>query len=1054
MDDKLSVSSERLLATEERAKLRRDTLSRPVFFIGAGTCGLGAGAVFTHEAVHEYLKARSIAADIVEVGCIGICGAEPLLDLQLPGRCRISFHNVGESEVRPILDAILEGRIPESHVFGQFRHHAHESWPGVPFIDELSFFKPQMRFVLANCGIIDPNSIEEYIAHGGYTALIKAIGLSPEEICDMVERSGLRGRGGGGFPTGLKWKLARKNDSDRKFLICNADEGDPGAYMDRAVIEGDPHRVLEGMLIAAYAVGCSEAYVYIRAEYPLAIGRLEKAIEQASSRQLLGKNILDSGFSFEVHLKVGAGAFVCGEETALIHSIEGKRGEPRPRPPFPADSGLWGFPTVINNVETFANIPEILVRGDGWFSSIGTKMSKGTKVFALSGKVKRTGLVEVAMGTSLRQIIYEIAGGIPNGRQFKAVQMGGPSGGCVDSAHLDIQVDYESLKTVGAMMGSGGMVVMDEDNCMVDVAKFFMEFIQRESCGKCVPCRIGTKRMLGVLEDVCEGRYQPEETEAVINKLQQQGEVVRDASLCGLGQTAPNPILSTLRWFRHEYEAHIRDKRCHASVCRKLVGAPCRAACPVGTEAWRYVAHIERGEYEQAYRVIRETNPFPSICARVCNHPCESMCRLATTGAQPLAVRSMKRFITDRFDPRDFAPKPAALEETAARVAVVGSGPAGLAAAHYLSLKGYRVTLFEKESQAGGMLRIGIPEYRLPREVLDREIEALINAGITLKLSTVLGRDYTIDGLLNEGFKAVFLAMGAHKSRKMGLAGEDTTNGVFAGMEFLRSFNILKKNIATGRVGVVGGGNSAIDAARVALRQPGVQSVTILYRRTREEMPAFPEEIEAALAEGIQLETLVAPVSIGSVGGRLETLTCLRNRLGDIDASGRRSPVPVEGSEHTILLDTLIVAISEEPDTECLAADAIARTKGNAIRVSVQTLSTDRPGVFAGGDVVTGPNTVVDSIAAGKRAAEVIDRYLRGVDLKLPATSLLPRIYIPPSALVAEIAEQARPHPPELPVEKRRCSFAEVEGAFSEEAARAEARRCLRCDLEFTLPQV
>jgi len=812
--------------------------------------------------------------------------------------------------------------------------------------------------------------------------------------------------------------------------------------------------VLEGMLIAAYAVGCSEAYVYIRAEYPLAIERLQKAIEQATARKLAGPNILGSNFGLEVHLKVGAGAFVCGEETSLMHSIEGRRGEPRPRPPFPVDSGLWNAPTVINNVETFANVPQIIARGDAWYSSLGTKMSKGTKVFALSGKVRRTGLVEVAMGTTLRQIIYEIAGGIPNGRRFKAVQMGGPSGGCVDADHLNIQIDYESLKSVGAMMGSGGMVVMDEDNCMVDVAKFFMEFIQRESCGKCLPCRVGTKRMLGVLENITEGRYKPEEMESVITRLQQQGEVVRDASLCGLGQTAPNPILSTLRWFRHEYEAHIRDKRCHASVCRKLVGAPCRAACPVGTEAWRYVAHIERGEYEPAYRVIRETNPFPSICARVCSHPCESMCRLATTGAQPLAVRSMKRFITDRFDPRDFAPKPEALDENAPAIAVVGSGPAGLAAAHYLSLKGFAVTVFEKESQPGGMLRIGIPEYRLPHDVLDREIEALVNEGIALRLSTVLGRDFTIDSLLEEGFKAIFLAIGAHKSRKMGLAGEDTTSGVHPAMQFLRQFNLFRENLASGRVGVVGGGNSAIDAARVALRQQGVESVTIFYRRTRDEMPAFHEEIEAALAEGVQIETLVTPTAIVAEDGRLRALTCQRNVLGETDASGRRSPVPIEGSEHDIPLDTLIVAISEEPDTDFLEEDAIARTKGSTIHVSAKTLSTDREGVFAGGDVVTGPNTVVDSIAAGKRAADVIDRYVRGVDLVLPAPSILPRVYVPPSSPAAETAEQPRPLLPVLSAERRRCSFEEVEGVLTEDAARAEARRCLRCDLEFTMPEL
>ena len=558
------------------ARLRRDAVRTMVVYVGAGTCGLGAGARKTLRALRNQLDARGIRAEIVEVGCIGLCSAEPLVDIQLPGRTRVCFSGVTEDKVPALMDAVLRGQMPAELVLGQHRHATLEPWPGVPWLDDHPFFAPQQRWVLANCGRIDPNRIDEYIAWGGYRALSRVLReQTPAELCDMVERSGLRGRGGGGFPTGRKWKIALAASSDRKYLVCNADEGDPGAFMDRAVIEGDPHRLLEGMAIAAYAIGADTAYIYIRAEYPLAIDRLKRAIDQARGYGLLGANILDSGFSLEIAIKQGAGAFVCGEETALIHSIEGKRGMPRPRPPFPAVRGLFDKPTVINNVETLANLPALAAHGADWFSAVGTDTSKGTKVFALSGKVARTGLVEVAMGTTLRQVVMAIGGGVPNGKRFKAVQIGGPSGGCIPEQHLDTRVDYESLKTVGAMMGSGGLVVMDEDTCMVDVAKFFMEFIQRESCGKCIPCREGTLRMLEVLKRITRGRRTEKGVEALerfmgVVYMTRLAEVIKDTSLCGLGQTAPNPVLSTLRWFRDEYEAHIYERRCPAGVCTEL----------------------------------------------------------------------------------------------------------------------------------------------------------------------------------------------------------------------------------------------------------------------------------------------------------------------------------------------------------------------------------------------------------------------------------------------------------------------------------------------------
>ncbi len=561
---------------QRMAELRREQVTKTAIFVGAGTCGLGAGAGKTLRVVREYLAKKDIDADLIEVGCIGLCSAEPLVDIQLPGRTRVSFQGVTADVVTGLLDAVLDGKIPSDRLLGQMRSKTLKPWPSVPFLDEHPFFAPQTRFVLANCGIIDPSSIDEYLAFGGYKALANVLrGMTPKEVCESVEKSGLRGRGGGGFPTGTKWKFAQQTESHQKYLVCNADEGDPGAFMDRAVIEGSPHQLIEGMAIGAYAIGASKAYVYIRAEYPLAIRRLHDAIAQAKEYGLLGENILDSGFTLDIIIKQGAGAFVCGEETALLNSIEGKRGMPRPRPPFPAVKGLFEKPTVLNNVETFANVPSILLRGADWFASIGTETSKGTKVFALSGKVSRTGLVEVAMGTTIRQVVFDIGGGIPDGRQYKAVQIGGPSGGCIPTQHLDIKVDYETLKTVGAMMGSGGLVVMDDTNCMVDVAKYFMEFIQRESCGKCIPCREGTRRMLEILQRIVRGRRGETGNEALerfqgVLYLERLARVIKDTSLCGLGQTAPNPILSTLRWFRDEYEAHIYERRCPSGVCQEL----------------------------------------------------------------------------------------------------------------------------------------------------------------------------------------------------------------------------------------------------------------------------------------------------------------------------------------------------------------------------------------------------------------------------------------------------------------------------------------------------
>ncbi|MCF8297200.1 MAG: NADH-quinone oxidoreductase subunit NuoF [Saprospiraceae bacterium] len=534
-------------------------------FVGAATCGRSAGALQSRDVIISELKKNNIDFNITEVACIGSCYAEPLIYVSKPNQAAICYSNVDEKLAKRIVDEDIIGGNPifES-IMGVMNS---EKLNGIEELFSAPVFKNQVRRNLFKCGIIDPTKIEHYFANNGYKGLINTLKYSPQEIINIIKDSGLRGRGGAGFPTWRKWQFCYDVKSEKKYLICNADEGDPGAFMNRSLLEGDPHALLEGMIIASYAIGADEAYIYCRAEYPLALERLRLAISQAEELGLLGKDILGSGFNFKIKLKEGAGAFVCGEETALIASIEGQRGMPRTRPPFPAVSGLFGKPTIINNVESLASVALIMQNGTEWYTEYGSESSKGTKTFALVGKVKRAGLVEVPMGTTLRELIFEVGGGITNDKKFKAVQTGGPSGGCIPEELLDTPVDYDSLSKVGSIMGSGGIVVMDEDNCMVDIARYFLDFTQKESCGKCIPCRLGSKQMLDILTDISQGKGR----EGDIETLEELCEAVKKGSLCGLGQTAPNPVLTTIRYFRDEYEAHIKDKKCPAKVCKSLM---------------------------------------------------------------------------------------------------------------------------------------------------------------------------------------------------------------------------------------------------------------------------------------------------------------------------------------------------------------------------------------------------------------------------------------------------------------------------------------------------
>jgi len=996
------------------------------------------GSLRIKEALEAEIARRGLENDvqIVPTGASGLCVKGPIMVVQPED----IFYQLLKVEHIPHLveEHFLKGRPVKSLMYVP----PGEEVP-IPRMRDIPFFKDQRLIALRNRGLIDPDKIDEYIARDGYRALAKVLtSMTPEEVIGVVKESGLRGRGGAGFPTGLKWEYCRRSEGSPKYIICNGDEGDPGAFMDRSIIEADPHSIIEGMAIGAYAIGASQGYAYIRIEYPLAIERMDKAIEQARDYGLLGQNIFGTDFRFDVEVFKGAGAFVCGEETSLIASIEGRIPEPRIRPPFPAQSGLWGNPTNINNVETWSNVPAIINWGATWFSQIGTDACKGTKVFSLAGNVNNAGLVEVPMGITLRRIVYDIGGGIPGGKKFKAVQTGGPSGGFIPQELLDLPVDYEQLQEAGSIMGSGGMIVMDEDTCIVDIAKYFIAFTNDESCGRCNSCREGSEALLEILNKICDG----EGEEGDLEFLEELGKAIKDASLCGLGQTLPNPVLSSLRHFREEYEAHVRYKRCPAAVCRGIISSACQHTCPLGQDVSCYVSLIAQGKFREAITVARKENPLPAICGRVCHHPCEEKCKLGSAGDDPMSIRALKRFLAD-YEMREgieieAKPRP----RRGSKVAVIGSGPAGLTCAYYLALEGYGVTIFEALPVAGGMLAVGIPEYRLPRDILNYEIDNIKRVGVEIRTNTAVGKDVTLEELREE-YNAVFIAIGAHKGLKMNIEGEDS-QGVVDAVEFLRDVNLGREVKVGQNVVVVGGGNAAIDAAR-ALKRLG-KDVRIFYRRTRREMPAIKDEVEEAIREGIEIQFLVTPIRATTRNGSVTGIECVRMKLGDMDKSGRRRPIPIEGSEFTVELDTLITAIGQQPDIASLASgNGFALSRWQTIEVDPETLSSGAEGVFAGGDVVTGPWTVTDAMAHGKIAAEMIDKYLRGEPVKRQYRVTRPAMRVEAIELTdEEISQLQKPSMPALPVEEREGSFAEVESGFTDEMAIMEAKRCLRCDLE------
>jgi NADH-quinone oxidoreductase subunit F len=960
-------------------------------------------------------------------GCMGACTLGPTLIIN-PGM--VLYCNLTPSDMRLIVkDHIRKGKIVEKLCFKD-----KVTGKPVPHLNDIDYFKHQKKLVLQKCGVIDFASIEEYIAHDGYFAIEKALKImTPAGVIEEIKKSGLRGRGGGGFPVGLKWEMASKAVNDQKYIICNADEGDPGAFMDRSLLEGDAHLVIEGMLIGGYAIGASKGIVYIRAEYPIAVERLTMAIKTAREWGLLGEKILGTGFNFDIDIRIGAGAFVCGEETALMASVEGKRGEPRQKPPYPVQSGLYEKPTVINNVETFGNVSTIILKGAEWFSSVGTEKSKGTKVFALAGDVKYKGLIEVPMGVSLGEIIFDIGGGIPRNKAFKVAQTGGPSGGCLTSAHLNTQIDYDSLIQHGAIMGSGGLIIADEDTCMVDMARFFMEFVQEESCGKCVPCRLGTKRMLEILERITQGKGKEGDVEILI----ELGNAIKESAVCGLGQTAPNPVLSTIKHFRHEYDEHIRNQYCRAGVCSNLFISPCQNACPAGVNVPGYIALIASGRVRDAYNLIRQENPFPSICGRVCTHPCESKCRRAQID-EPIAIEDLKRYAADQVLNSDEPFLSLMFQKNGKAVAIIGAGPSGLTCGYYLARLGYTVDIYEEKAVAGGILAYGIPEYRLPKEVLKKEISSIVQAGINIIYNTKVGDQISFNDLKSK-YQAIYIATGTQLSKKIGIEGEGK-EGVYHGLDFLRDINLDKDVKVKGVVAVIGGGSTAIDAARSALRL-GADKVHLLYRRTKEEMPADKREIEEALEEGVILHELVAPVRfIGN--GKVTQVECVKMKLGKFGKDARRSPEVLKDSNFILHIDMAIPAVSQYSDLPFITKEEVGITDWGTFIVDQYTQMTTQKGVFAGGDIARGSDVVITAIADGKNAAISIDKFLGGKG-KLNTGE---PIEIPVHPLEeGNAVEHERFQMRYLEPENRGQTFDEVAQGFHKLNAIAEAMRCLQC---------
>jgi NADH-quinone oxidoreductase subunit F len=1036
-------------------KIRQQGLKKllpdiPKISVGMGTCGIGNGAKDVYESFQKTIKAQRAKIEISITGCFGFCAEETLVNCYIPGQPLVILHKVTPKDAQSIVSDLSKGMMPQKKALCRIDHwnfftskvEFGTGISAVPLWKEIPFFKGQKKIVLRDSGLINPEDIEEYIGVGGYSALMKALThLSKENILEEIKNSKLRGRGGAGFPTAIKWEMMKKVEADQKYIICNADEGDPGAYMNRNEIESDPHALIEGMIIGAYVMGASEGVMYVRAEYPLAVERFKKAVAAAREYGILGKNIFGSSFSFDLNYVEGAGAFVCGEETALIASIEGRAGRPLPRPPYPAQKGLWAKPTNINNVETWINIPVIVTVGGNEFAKFGTPTSTGTKVFSLVGKIKNTGLVELPLGTPLENIIYQMGEGTGNKKRIRAVQTGGPSGGCIPVENFNTPVDYESLTKLGTIMGSGGMVVMDQDNCMVDVARYFVEVTYAESCGKCTPCREGLAQALAILNKITRG----DATMKDLDTLERLAYVIRDSSLCGLGQTSSNPVLTTLRYFRDEYEKHIIQKRCKAGVCESLFMALCENSCPLHMNIPGYLQLLKEGRIEEAFELTLRDNPLPGTVGRICYFHCMMRCRRDTID-DPVSQGEIHRYLADTMYKmgkekiiyqRLIKEK---LSPTGKKIAIVGAGPAGLTAAYFLVRLGHNVTVYDSHAKAGGILQYGIPAYRLPKDSLNKELDLFKKLGVKFVFNTRVGKELSFKNLQKQN-DVIFLAIGAQKDIELDIPGTEL-QGVLQGYEFLEEFAAGKKLHLGKNVVVVGAGNVAIDAARSCLRLGA--NVTVVYRRGRDEMPANEHEIKDAIDETIRFMFMSAPHRIiGDSKGKVTGLEIHKMKFDGFDSSGRKKPVET-GETAIIECNTVILAVGEKVEFESAKEIGLELRKNGAVKVHQPSYRTNLLQIYAGGDAVTGPATVSEAMGIARHAAEAIDFDL----MKEKRFHRLFRDFKYKDEVVPEPEGGKMVKSKMLPVKERVSNFQEVLAGYSGEEALQEATRCLRCDVK------
>ncbi|KUO62526.1 MAG: hydrogenase [Gracilibacter sp. BRH_c7a] len=966
---------------------------------------------------------------IIETGCMGICAHGPVMVI-MPDE--ILYTQLNSEKVAEIFQAhIIDGQVKEEYTF--FDPELDEN---IPKITDIDFLRYQVKVALKNCGIIDYSSIEAYIAKDGYSAVVKVLkSMDNRAVIEEVKKSTLRGRGDGGTPIGITWEQAMKVKSDPKYIVCETGDGDSKISINNTILEGDPHSVLEGMILAGYGIGAKKGYIYLSPEYGLTCDNLSLAIEEARKYGLLGNNILGSGFDFDLEIYLRAGNFVYGEDSSLFVSIEGRRAEPQDKISSTPGIGLFSQPTIIHNAEAFARVPSIINKGANWYTQYGTDTNKGTIVFSLAGDIVHKGIIEVPLNMSLGDVIYKIGGGIPGGKSLKAVRVGGPSGQLIPKSLLNSPMSYDSWGILQEIMNSGELTVLNEDSCMVEAARRSLEFSQSQSCGKCTPCRIGTQRLLEILERIIKGEGQVGDIEL----LEELSESIQLSAMCGFGENASNPILSTIQYFRQEYEEHIFNKYCRAGACADLVVSPCENACPAGINVPGYMGLISVGKYIDAYHLIRRENPFPAVCGRICTRPCESKCRRAQLD-QSIAIADLKRFVSDcAFENQDsLLHEETGLPQNGKSIGIIGAGPSGLTCGYYLAKLGYQVDVYEAHGLAGGVLAFGIPEYRLPNDILNREITLIKQAGVNIHLNTEIGKQIQFSELRSK-HDAIYIATGSQVANKIDVPGEELA-GVIHGLDFLRSVNLGQEVQVGNVVAVIGGGNTAMDAARTALRK-GAQKVMLLYRRTIDDMPADIREIHEAIEEGIEIMPLVAPVRfIGQ--DKIAEIECVKMELGLFDSGGRKRPQAQVGSTFRLQVDTVIPAVSQSTELPFIDTNEVSTTKWGTLLTNKDSQMTTLEGVFAGGDAARGPDVAIHAIADGKKAAAAIDRFLGGKGILHKGEA----VNYPLPTDNDELHEHERYEMEVLAPEIRKKSFAEVGRGYHKLKAIAESMRCLRCD--------